>query len=94
MNKQICLFHLKLLLYAQNDKHWMTNNIRQQIRKRNKLHTRARNTNLQTDWANFRHSRNEVIDLIRTEKINHLDTKKKSLQDQSIPLNKWWKIAK
>lgn len=51
-----------------NDKPWMTNNIRRLMRQRDRLHTKAKNKNNETQWYNYRSKRNEVIDEIRKAK--------------------------
>ena len=47
-----------------NDKPWMHNEMRKQIRVRNRLHKSTKN-NTDVLWANFRTKRNGVTSLIR-----------------------------
>ena len=90
---EICI-PCKLITVRPNDKPWMSNNIKLKIRQRNRIHAKAKSSNSATDWANFRLIRNEVVDLLREAKKIYFIKLEESLQDKSIPANKWWKIAK
>ena len=47
---------------------WMNKEVKQQIRKRNKLHQRTKLSNNQLRWEQFRKYRNETTQIIRTTK--------------------------
>ena len=65
------------------------------MRKRNRLHKKAKHRNLARDWQNFRKIRNEVIDMIyRDAKKMYIINLQNSLVDKSVPPGKWWRIAK
>ncbi len=61
----------KVVTIRPNDIPWFNNNIRKLIRKRNRYHTKAKNTNPESNWANFRKIRNEVTKLIRKSKTDY-----------------------
>jgi hypothetical protein len=43
-----------------------------QIRKRNRVHKKAKFRNLASDWESFRRIRNEIIDMIRVAKKQYI----------------------
>ena len=84
----------KTIRIRPRDKPWIDNNIKCKIRKRNRLHKKAKYRNLASDWQNFRNIRNEVIIMIRDAKKNYIVKLQNSLVDKNIPPGKWWRIAK
>lgn len=85
---------VKVIRIRPNDKPWMTQEIRRNLRVKNRLLKKARSTNRENDWLKFRIARNDVIDLIRQAKQNYLNKLQNTLSDKSIPPGKWWRIAK
>ena len=78
-----------------NDKPWMTNNIRRHIRKRRRIHKKAKCSNNETDWTLFRNQRNHVTSLIRQAKTDYDDricTKINTDTDRAS--NEWWTLCK
>ena len=47
---------------------WMNSNIKRYIRKRKRAYKKAKGSNNNHPWQNFRHLRNTVIDMIRKSK--------------------------
>ena len=78
----------KKIRIRPNDKPWMNSLIRNRLRKKNRIHKIARNTNKETDWLKFRNSRNEVIDLIREAKSDYLTKMQNSLSDKKYSSKK------
>ena len=76
------------------DPPWFHNEIRLQIRARNRIHKKAKRTNNPNDWANFRTSRNNVINLIRNSKINYFKKLSDSLSHDNLTSRQWWKVTK
>ena len=77
------------------DKPWMTNNIRNQIRKRRLYHKKAKQTNTEYNWTKFRKQRNYVIELIRKAKNDYFE--KISIRintDQNRSSKEWWRLCK
>ena len=58
----------KTVVIRQDDKPFMNNSIRKAIRKRNRIHYRAKSTNNPDHWSQYRHLRNDVIRLVRESK--------------------------
>ncbi|WP_419611672.1 reverse transcriptase domain-containing protein [Thiolapillus sp.] len=86
---------VKTVLVRQNDAQWMNDEIRLLIVKRNKLHKKAKQTNLATDWERFRKVRNYVISRIRLRKIDYLKELDNKASDPNIFGQKdWWRLVK
>ncbi len=64
----------KLVTIRPNDIPWFNNNIRKLLRKRKKVHKKAKLANTESAWSKFRKLRNEVTKLIRKCKSDY-DTK-------------------
>ena len=78
-----------------NDKPWMTNTIRRHIRKRRKIHKKAKRSNNETDWTLFRNQRNHVTSLIRQAKTDyHERICKKINTDIDKTGKEWWRLCK
>ena len=83
----------KEFLNRPADKPWMNNEIRKQIRKRNRLYHKAKHTSNENHFQNYRNKRNEVIDLIRDAKKQYLHKLQSSLNNPNLPPKQWHKIA-
>ncbi|PJE77769.1 hypothetical protein CI610_03302 [invertebrate metagenome] len=84
----------KVITIRPNDKPWMNNIIRLKMRQRNRIHKNANLTNTPHFWEILRFLRSETIDLIREAKGNYIKTLENSLNENTVPSDKWWKIAK
>ena len=85
----------KLVTIRSRDAAWFNNEIRQLIKKRNKLHKRAKSSNLQTDWQTFRAIRNEVIDKVRKRKLEYQNELNETVIDPAkFGQKEWWKIVR
>lgn len=84
----------KIITVRPNDKPWMNNTIRLKMRQRNRIHRKAKIINTPHYWERFRYLRNETLDLIRAAKKNYIKKLENCLNENSVPPDKWWKIAK
>ena len=75
------------------DKPWMNNNIRKQIRQRDRLFKKAKLKKSVNYLNNYKDKRNEVITSIREAKANYLQKLKDTLSDSKTPPKQWYKIA-
>ena len=75
------------------DKPWMNCNIRKQIRQRNRLYNKAKQTKSTTHLDNYKHKRNEVVNLIREAKTQYIQKLQENLADPKTPIKQWYKIA-
>ena len=58
----------KIIRVRPRDKPWINSETKCKIRKRNRVHKKAKFRNLASDWENFRRIRNDIIDMIREAK--------------------------
>lgn len=58
----------KVVVIRPSDKPFMTNAIKRKMRQRNRIHYKAKKTNSDYQWNKYRCLRNQVIDMVRTEK--------------------------
>ena len=71
-----------------NDKPWMSNAIKNQMRKRDRLYHKAKSSKSPTHWQNYKNKRNEVVDLIRSAKSEYMKKLQSSLNDPKLPPKK------
>jgi hypothetical protein len=83
----------KIITVGKTDPPWMNGDIRRAIRKRNQLQRQAKKSNLPVHWANFRKSRNKIINLIRRQKELYFDNLIAKLKSRQTSARDWWKYA-
>ena len=72
---------------------WMNKEVKQQIRKRNKLHQKAKLSNNQLSWGQFRNYRTETTKIIRkTKKEYEHKLINKINSDKIITTKAWFKL--
>ena len=74
----------KSVLIRPRDLPWFHNQIRQDFRKRNRLHKIAKQTYTPEAWAKFRESRNKVTTEIRYSKMNYFKKIANNLQHGNL----------
>ena len=84
----------KVFLMRPRDLPWYHNQIKHDIRKRNRLHKIAKQTNTPASWVGFRESRNKVTTEIRNSKINNFKKITNNLQHGNLTNTNWWKLTK
>ncbi len=84
----------KKVTIRPSDLPWRTNEIRRKSRKRDRLHRKAKQTNMPDHWSHFRKARNEVISLLRSEKNKYFGTLASKLKSGSLQVKNWWQVAK
>ncbi|MEW8547607.1 MAG: reverse transcriptase family protein, partial [Candidatus Thiodiazotropha sp.] len=106
INKAVELFNNTLILTAekaipnkiatirQNEYPWINGIIRKLIRKRKRLHRKAKKTNDQLIWQKFRKIRNTVTNEIRKSKQNYFNKLTDELNAEKINTKSFWKISK
>ena len=68
-----------------NDKPWMSNAIRNQIRKRDRLYHKAKSSKSPAYCQNYKNKRNDVVDLVRSTKSEYIKKLQSSLNDPKLP---------
>ena len=82
----------KQVTIRKNDLPWINNSIRKLIRKRRRIHKKAKYTNNTDDWSKFRILRNKCIALIRKCQTEYFDNLAEKLKHSSNSKD-WWKLA-
>ena len=79
----------------QCDKPWITEEIKQIIRNKNKLHKKAKIFNTDQLWKNFRQIRYDLTYDIRKKKLDYLqDLDNRTSSSATFGTKNWWKIVK
>lgn len=73
---------------------WMNNDIRKLIRKRAKLHKKAKQNNTDFHWSKFRKIRNDVTTLIRKSKLMYQNKLIKKINSNNVNPKEWYKCSK
>ena len=76
-----------------SDKPWMNNEIRSQMRQRNRLYYKAKNSQSEDHFRKFKDNRNQVTTLIHEAKNNYFQKLQTSLADPNTKPKQWYKIA-
>lgn len=84
----------KIATIRQNEYPWINGIIRKLIRKRKRLYRKAKKTNGQLIWHEFRKPRNSVTNEIRKSKQNYFNKLTEELNREKINSKSFWKISK
>lgn len=95
MNAAMETIPSKTCTIRQGDKPWMHNEIRTEIRRRRRLHKKAKHTNNPDDWKKFRTQRNKVITLVREAKTMHYNKIVSIINEPGeTSTRQWWQLCK
>ena len=84
----------KTITVRPKDVPWITREIKILLKRRNKIHRKAKITNSEHDWATFRNFRNYVIEQIRKRKKQYYDELNDTINNPQLFGNKeWWKVV-
>ena len=83
----------KLVTIRKQDPAWLTNEIRKLIRKKNRIHNKAKRLNKPADWNTFRKIRNDVTSLVRKSRDAYQDKLVSRLSDDHPSTRTWWKTC-
>ena len=73
---------------------WISSTVKRNIRKRKRAYKRAKRTNLDFHWIEFKQIRNRVIKLIRDSKQLHYDKIAEKLKSKTLSTKDWWSTLK
>ncbi|KAJ8321710.1 hypothetical protein KUTeg_000181, partial [Tegillarca granosa] len=76
------------------DPPWINGGIRKLIRKRRRLHRRAKHSDNPTHWAQFRKIRNKYVNTIKKSRDKYFKSLASKLQNKNLDAKQWWKITK
>ncbi|XP_045166981.2 uncharacterized protein LOC123530276 [Mercenaria mercenaria] len=84
----------KVVTIRPNNIPWLNTKLRKLIRKRNKIHKRAKKSNTVESWATFRQVRNEVTNQIHKAKLDYQNELIEKVNSSNISAKSWFKTAK
>ncbi|VDI64806.1 Hypothetical predicted protein [Mytilus galloprovincialis] len=84
----------KIITVRKNEPPWLTNDVKKKIRKKNRIHRKAKKYNNPSDWSKFKKIRNEVTSLIRKSKEEYNNNLIKKIMNSSPSTTNWWKTVK
>ena len=84
----------KTVTIRPRDPPWMHNEIRNLIRRRMRLHRKAKKNNSNEVWAKFRKLRNKINRKIRSAKSDYENHISVALQTNANNIKTWWKLSK
>jgi len=85
----------KIVTIRKSDPPWITSYIRKNIRKKNRLHKKAKKSNTAYKWEKFRKQRNKCVDIIRTARDTYYnDLSDKIISEKPGSKNFWTLIKK
>ena len=85
---------VKYITVRPKDPPWMCNYIRKTIRKRKRLHRKAKKSNNPDTWRKFRNIRNKCVNLIRDAKSKYMEKQASLLNSPDTPVRNWWKLLR
>ena len=85
---------IKQVRIRQNDKPWITSELKKEIRKRNRLFKAAKESQQQHDWRRWRVQRNQVTNLNRNTRDEHFKMKLQNLLQNKHNPHKYHTILK
>ena len=91
VNKHIPNKHVRI---RKSDPPWLSNNIKQLMRKRKRLYDKYKRSKNQSDFNKYKQVRNEVTFAIRKAKSEEIDKISNKLKDPNIRQKDWWKTLK
>ncbi len=84
----------KVALIRPADQTWINGYIRKLIRKRKRLYRKAKRSNSDTSWSNFKKQRNIVVSEIKKAKTEYHDNLQRKLYINHPDPKLFWKISK
>ena len=76
----------RLVTVRPNEPSWINSKIKSLIRKRKRLYRRAKETNNNNHWQEFRQLQNEIINMIRTAKHNNMQRLRTDFRTKNVIL--------
>ena len=73
---------------------WLTSSIKRVIRRQNRLHKRAKRSNLPGQWERFRIARNKCNNLVSNAKITHYSKVSENIRLEKAGSKNWWTLVK
>jgi hypothetical protein len=73
---------------------WINSIIKSKIRKRKRLYRKAKLTDSDDHWKRFKQIRNEIVDLVKKAKTEHIEKLSSKLKSDLPSTKSWWSTLK
>ncbi|KAK6174541.1 hypothetical protein SNE40_017797 [Patella caerulea] len=84
----------KNVTIRSHDTPWMNGYIRRLVRKRTRIHRKAKKDNTPSSWFEFRQFRNHVVSEIRKCKLEYFKKIDDKISTNKLNDRKWWNLVK
>jgi hypothetical protein len=83
----------RFITVQKDSRPWITTSIKKFIRRKNRIHNKAKHTNSINHWEKYRITRNKCNNLIRMAKNDYFSTISEKIVESSGSKN-WWNLVK
>jgi hypothetical protein len=80
----------RVITVRKDNPPWLTSSIKRVIRRKNRLHKRAKRSNLPGHWERFRIARNKCNNLVSNAKIAHYSKDSENIRLEKAGSENWW----
>jgi len=84
----------RIITVRKDNPPWLTSNIKKCIRRKNRLHRRAKRSNIPGHWAQFRLARNKCNKLITNAKASYYSSISEKMNSEKSGSKNWWNLVK
>jgi hypothetical protein len=84
----------RVITVRKDNPPWLTSSIKRVIRRKNRLHKRAKRSNLPGHWERFRIARNKCNNLVSNAKITHYSKVSENISLEKADSKNWWTLVK
>ena len=84
----------RVITVRKDNPPWLTSSIKRVIRRKNRLHKRAKRSNLPGHWERFRIARNKCNNLVSNAKITHYSKVSENIRLEKAGSENWWTLVK
>jgi uncharacterized protein YeeX (DUF496 family) len=83
----------RFITVQKDSRPWITTSIKKFIRRKNRIHKKAKHTNFINHWEKYRITRNKCNNLIRMAKNDYFSTISDKIIAESSGSKNWWNLV-
>lgn len=84
----------RIITVRKDNPPWLTSRIKRCIRRKNRLHRKAKRTNTPTDWGKFRTARNKCNKEVVSAKMVYYADISEKIKSETVGARNWWSLVK
>lgn len=84
----------RIITVRKDNPPWLTSRIKICIRRKNRLHRKAKRTNTPTDWGKFRAARNKCNKVVVSAKMVYYADISEKIKSETVGARNWWSLVK